>query len=38
MLEAAKEKSAFVTLFDLYQFRVMPFGMQNAAGTFMRLV
>ena len=36
--EKAKEKSAFCTPFGTYQFEVMPFGMQNSAATFMRLM
>ena len=38
LTERAKIKSAFVTPFGLYQFRVMPFGLQGAPATFPRLV
>jgi len=34
----AREKSAFVTTFGCFEFQVMPFGMQNAPATFMRLM
>ncbi|XP_068111085.1 uncharacterized protein [Hyperolius riggenbachi] len=34
----AREKSAFVTPFGLFEFTVMPFGMKNAPATFQRAV
>ena len=36
--DEAKPKSAFVSPFGCFEFRVMPFGMQNSGATFMRLM
>ena len=36
--EDTQKKSAFVTPFGLYEFVVMPFGMQTAPATFARLM
>ncbi|CAM4642135.1 unnamed protein product [Lepidochelys kempii] len=36
--ESAKERSAFITHVGLYEFNVLPFGLQNAPVTFRKLV
>ena len=36
--QGARRKSAFVTPFGLYQFRVMPFGLSGAPATFQRMM
>ncbi|CAN2391270.1 K02A2.6-like [Pristimantis euphronides] len=38
MSQEARERSAFITPFGLYEFLVMPFVMKNAPATFQRLV
>ena len=38
LTERAKEVSAFVTPTNLYQYKVMPFGMKNSPMTFQRLI
>ena len=38
LTDRAKEISAFVTPDGLYQYKVMPFGMENSPATFQRLI
>ncbi|XP_072169909.1 uncharacterized protein [Diadema setosum] len=38
LTKEARKKSAFITPFGLFEFNVMPFGMQGAPATFQRLV
>ena len=38
LTDRAKQLSAFVTPYGLYQYRVMPFGLKNAPATFQRMI
>ena len=38
LTDRAKEISAFVTPYGLYQYKVMPFGMKNSPASFQRLI
>ena len=38
MAAADREKTAFVTQGELYEFKVVPFGLVNAPATFKRLM
>ncbi|GAA0144135.1 hypothetical protein LIER_04657 [Lithospermum erythrorhizon] len=38
MLPEDEEKTAFITEYDLYCWKVMPFGLKNAGVTYQRMV